>query len=296
MKDRNPILSFVMSLFISGLGQLYNGEWKKAILFVFLIFPIYLILGLAGVLSSFMGFVIHVILILAYKLYVAYDAYRSSKKLNPYTLKQVNKIWIYLLFGVLSYGVIWYGVQLNRNLIGYENFSIPTPSMEPSIQVGDRVLALSIKPENIQRGDVVSFIREDGQSYISRVLALENESISVSGDRVIWEDDEEVLTKTNRVVEDMYEYQNYEVELPDKKRFSICKIEKYQDRTFPEMKTSNIENFTVPEGHVYMVSDNRNNGMDSRTYGAIPLENVESVIRYIWWSNNLKRIGLTLKE
>ncbi len=296
MKDRNPILSFLLSLCLSGLGQLYNGELKKAILFVFLIFPLYLILGLAGVLSNFTGFVMHVMLIFGYKLFVAYDAYRVSKKLRPYELKQINNIWIYLLFAVLSYAVIWYGVQLNRNLIGYDSFSLPTPSMLPTIEVDDKIWATDIRPEDVRHGDIITFKREDGQTYISRVVALENENVEIKDDRVIVDNEEEVHKRIEKTSDDTFDYLPFEVVTPSQTKHNIYKIEKYMGRDFPPQKTSNMEMITVPDDHVYVVSDNRNNGMDSRFYGAIPIKNVDKVVQFIWWSKNWSKIGKNLNQ
>ncbi len=296
MNNRNPILSFIMSFFISGLGQLYNGEWKKALLFVFLIFPIYFIFGFAGFLSTFTGFVIHLIVLFGYKLYVAIDAYRSSKSLRPYALKKVNNLFLYLIFGIFSYGIIWYGVKLNRVLIGYDNFEIPTVSMSPTIQKGDRIMATAPRDAEIKRGDIVAFKREDGQSYLSRVLGLENETITIKDDQVFFSHGAEKLTMSEKNSDDQFEYQNFNVVLPNQRKYSIAKIEKAMGHDFRETETSNVENITVPKDHVYVISDNRNNGMDSRTYGPISIHKIDRIIRYIWWSSDFKRIGYTLDK
>ena len=296
MKNRNPVLSFFLSLFISGLGQLYNGEPRKAFIYLILIFPIYLILGLFGILSSFMGFIVLGFIALAYKLFVAIEAFRMSKKLNPYTLKDINKVLYYFLFGIASYGIIWSCTLSNQYLIGHEFLAIPTPSMLPTIELEDRVVATSIKPNNVKVGDIITFRMDDGMSYLSRAIALENESISIQNDVIIFENGEEVLTKTNKHSDGMFEYQNYNVLLPNQVKYSICKIEKVRGNEYPQQKKSNIEKLVVPDGHIYVVSDNRNNGMDSRFYGTIPKKNVEKVIRYVWWSDDLNRIGVNLER
>lgn len=47
MNKRKPILSFLLSLFVSGLGQVYNGNLKKGIIFSVLIFPFYLLIAVS---------------------------------------------------------------------------------------------------------------------------------------------------------------------------------------------------------------------------------------------------------
>lgn len=296
MKKRNPIISFVLSIILPGLGQVYNGEFIKAILFLLLVYPIYMILGLTGMLSSFAGFIALTLVILSYKLIAGIEAYRTSKRLEPYTLKKVNKVWIYIMFGLIGHGINWYGTLFTRYVVGHEFMEIPTPSMLPSIYPEDRILAMSIKAGNIKLGDIITFKREDGQSYLSRVVGLGNETISVEEDKVIFENGEEQFTKLDKFKSDQFEYQKYKVELPDKTEYTICKINSYQGIAFPKRKTSNVESLVVPDSHVYVVSDNRNNGLDSRSYGAIPIENIDKVVRYIWWSDDLSRVGLNLRQ
>lgn len=103
MKNRNPILSFILSFFISGLGQVYDGELRKGLLYLIIFFPILVLLGLIGLQSKFIGFIIVLCIIFIYKLFVGIEAYRTSKKANPYKLKSINKIWKYFLFAISGY-------------------------------------------------------------------------------------------------------------------------------------------------------------------------------------------------
>lgn len=294
MKNRKPLLAFLLSLFIIGLGQVYNGQLKRGIFFLLLLLPIHLILGFIGI-KSFYGFVLILSALMLYKLYVSFDAYANSKKLNPYLLTNINKLWIYVLFAVLSYAVMWGGLRLNRSIIGYHAFSIPTPSMEPTIKVGDNVMALSIKPENVALGDVITFTREDGQSYLCRVLALPNQEIEIVNNQVIYKDGKEIMTETVISKNEMYEYQEFQNTLPNGRTFKTQNIMKFRGTDFRTQETANVSKQTIPEGQVFVLGDNRNNSMDSRMYGTIPIENVDRVIRYVWWGESMERIGVNLR-
>ena len=281
-----------MSLFVPGLGQVYNGQLKKAIFYLLAFIPILFLFGLTGVLDHFLGFFILALALVIYRILVSIEALRTSKKLGEYELKPVNQNWIYLVFALSANIVLWYGTQLSREVSGYETFSVPSQSMEPSIQVGDRIMATRLNPMNIELGDVVTFTREDGQKYLCRVVGLPNQEIQIIDDKVVINKDIEEWSKTRTSWDKNFEYQEYQSKLSTGRAYHIKKILKFNGADSPFFEFSNKEPIKVPANHFYVVGDNRNNSLDSRYYGTIPSEDIKNKVAYIWWSFDTKRIGM----
>jgi len=80
-QEKNPVVAAVLSLLVVGLGQVYNGEVGKGLLF----FIVAIIIGLT--LFIYIGF----ILVPLFWLFAAYDAYTTAEKINRG--EQLNNIF-----------------------------------------------------------------------------------------------------------------------------------------------------------------------------------------------------------
>src|ERR687894_1076762 len=127
-----------------------------------------------------------------------------------------------------------------------EAFRIPSESMVPTLLVGDRVLANKFvyRLTEPERGDVVVFesVGEgDDQKLIKRVVGVARDEVEVRNG---------TLLVNGEAREEPYLNRN----LP------------FNDSYGPS---------EVPEGHVFVMGDNRANSADSRVFGPLPIENIE---------------------
>src|SRR5919202_3810785 len=134
-----------------------------------------------------------------------------------------------------------------------ESFYIPSESMVPTLEVGDRVFVNKFvyRFSQPKRGDVVVFGSTEGEQedLIKRVVGVPGDEVAVfdgalyvNGER--WE-------------------------------------EPYLNRELPD--TSYYAPTTVPEGKVFVMGDNRANSRNSRFFGPLPIDNIEGEAFVIFW-------------
>lgn len=157
----------------------------------------------------------------------------------------------------------------------FQAFYIPSRSMEPTLEVGDRVLVnkLSYRLHDIRRGDLVVFEAPDSQQvagvddFVKRVIGLPGETVGFRDGRVFIDGQE---------LEEPY--------LPDSAQGHT---DPFQGRP-PERGCAQIieEPFvtcTVPAGSVFVMGDNRTQSKDARAFGPIAEDEIIGrVFLHVW--------------
>ncbi len=136
-----------------------------------------------------------------------------------------------------------------------QSFSIPSLSMSPTLQVGDRIIVdkLSYRLHGVHRGDIVVFRRpplEDQQyaDLVKRVVGLPGETLSSRGGH---------LYVDGRLLKEPWlppGPQSYTSALPGD----------------PNPRFNLPGPVHVPAGEYYVMGDDRENSEDSRFFGPIP--------------------------
>lgn len=138
-------------------------------------------------------------------------------------------------------------------------FRIPSESMVPTLEKGDRVLVnkLSYQLHDVNRGDVVVFERPpnltaapgDPEDLIKRVIGLPGDTVQ---------------TKDGKV------YVNgRELDEPYLPKGTI---------------TDNIDQpIDIPKGHIWVMGDNRGNSQDSRVFGPVAEDTIVGRAFLLMW-------------
>lgn len=174
-------------------------------------------------------------------------------------------------------------------------FQIPSDSMERTLLVGDYLLVNKIAYANggvwsallpygkLKRGDIVVFRYpvNPTQHFVKRV-------IGVPGDRIHLVN-KQVWVNGKPLIEDYTIYKStqrdyYRDDFPTTKYISG----NVDSRWWIQMrKLIEDGNLIVPEGHYFVLGDNRDDSLDSRYWGFVPQENVVGRPLLIYWSVNL---------
>ena len=211
----------------------------------------------------------------------------------------------------------------------FEPFKIPSGSMIPTLWVGDLILVnkfhygvrlpvinLKITDGNpVERGDVMVFRYppKPNLDYIKRVIGLPGDEIAYLNKQLNINGQPAPKTPLpDFFEEDSLRYiKQFEERIPlgDKAEASVTSVRLHRllndadrpafvpgadDFIFKDNCRYTVEGVTckVPEGHYFMMGDNRDNSLDSRYWGFVPEKNIVGKAFFVWMNfGNLKRIG-----
>jgi signal peptidase I len=200
----------------------------------------------------------------------------------------------------------------------FEPFKIPSGSMIPTLRIGDLILVNKfhygvrlpvvhtkiIDNNEPQRGDVMVFRYppQPNLDYIKRVVgvpgdevAYNNKELRINGQlvpKVAEEDfyDKDTLTYSKQFREEqggkMYRTLN------DAERPAF--VPGASDFPFKDQCRYTVEGVVckVPDGHYFMMGDNRDNSLDSRYWGFVPESHIVGKAFVVWMNfGDLGRIG-----
>ena len=160
-------------------------------------------------------------------------------------------------------------------------FKIPTGSMETNLLIGDHLLvnkvvyspslgsfeAAVLPKKPIRRGHVVvfKFPEDPARDFIKRVIGLPGERVEIR-DKVVYIDGQALDEPYVRFLDPPRSRDDPEYGL---------RGEGIRDNWGPRL---------VPEGHVFVLGDNRDNSRDSRFWGFLPIDQVKGRALLVYWS------------
>lgn len=295
--ERKPALALLLSLGAVGLGHIYCGRFAKGLSLFFLSFLFVPVLSLAMrrppglftlvlMLGALAG-------VAALVVYAAADAYLLARKVRrDYALKEYNRWYVYLLFVLFSlYYPANYAGMIKDNVVA--PFKIPSISMEPTLLKGDYVLLnkTTYLEHAVATGDVVIFIYANDRrlNFMKRVVALPGQTVEMKDGRLIIDD---VPCEYGDAPSEFLGH------LPESLRGRV-RLERNGPVSYPVIpgpekgETENYPKTVVPNGHCFVLGDNRSESWDSRQFGPVPLADVKGRVEYVYFpAETWARFGL----
>jgi len=146
-------------------------------------------------------------------------------------------------------------------------YEIPSGSMLDTIQIGDRVFSekVSYYFRDPEQGDIITFADPENpqRTLIKRVIAVGGQTVDLKDGRVYVD---------GKKLDEPYTEGKQSLPLNTAYGVSI---------TYP---------YTVPDGYLWVMGDNRTNSADSRYFGAVSKDSVTGHANFTFWP--LNRIGI----
>lgn len=208
--------------------------------------------------------------------------WRSAKRTAPdYRLREFNRWYIYLIFFVIAgIGTAAGAAFVLRERV-LQAFVVPTGSMSPTINPGDRLVALKevFLDRDPEHGELVVFRNPDQRRmfYVGRAIAT-------AGDTVEWRENGDVLVNDTMLTRTPTAQSGEFTEENQGKRYLI--------RLTPTEQVSDPSRsgrVVVPPSHAFVLGDNRFNARDSRHYGPLPYANLHAKpVAKLWGRGKLR--------
>lgn len=158
----------------------------------------------------------------------------------------------FMLREILESVVIAVVLAILIKLFLFQNFAIPSGSMEPTLYSGDYIGVNKIiyKLSEPKRGDVIVFKYpiDPKREFVKRLIGLPGETIQIRDNRVFID---------NKIIEQPF--------LP------------------VGLNYPNYGPFKIPSGKYFMMGDNRPHSNDSRSWGTVPQNNIIGKAIFIYW-------------
>ena len=158
--------------------------------------------------------------------------------------QSLRQILVDLLETLALAAVLFFAINAVSARVRVDGFS-----MLPTLQDGEYVLVnrLAYRADLPERGDIIVFLSPvDDQDLIKRVIGLPGDQINVMDGQVM---------VNGRALDEPY----------------IAALPRYSGQ------------WTVPQGELFVLGDNRNDSSDSHAWGSLPVENVIGKAVLIYW-------------
>jgi signal peptidase I len=283
---RKPWDALSLSAILPGLGQIYCGDFVAGMLWMgasisLLVAAIVALMIDAGKFGLMVGGALLAVEIVLWAANMVVTWKRAKNSPPDYPLREFNRWYIYLVYFLIAGVGTAAGAAFVLRERVVQAFVVPTGSMSPTIDPGDRLIALKevFLDRDPQRGELVVFRNPEKRRmfYVGRVIAT-------AGDTIEWRENGDVLVN-DEVLE----------RAPGAGPGEFTEENggsRYRIRLAPAAKPGGpvrSGRVVVPPHHGFVLGDNRSASRDSRHYGPLPYANLHAKpVAKLWGKGKLR--------
>ena len=198
----------------------------------------------------------------------AWIFYRAGRSLDPAAGSQ----WLF--------ASPWLGLTLlTLSLVFLRAYVMPTGAMEDTLLIGDHIFVPRFGATTPSRGDVIVFRYpvDPAQTFVKRVVGIPR-------DRVRFLDKQLIIN--GNLVEEPYTLHKTSYVDSYRDNFPSTPNTYVYDQALEMLEKHVIDGeIVVPEGHYFVLGDNRDLSLDSRYWGFVPRENIIGKPWIVYWSS-----------
>ena len=290
----------LLSLAVPGLGQVYARRPGAAAAFALASFALsgaFLLLIAAADPATVTAPVLAAVLALAVvtvalNLAAAVHAWRAKRRGRDAAPPGWSPGW---RGSTWTWGVVLGGITLGFEMVpagpGWQAFSVPSESMLPTLEVGDRFVTVTTHAAlaTLAPGDVIVFLlpRDRATDYVKRLVAMPGQSVEMRHGRLIIDGGEVPHQDLGAAGAGVHRWR---LTLPNGRSYVALK------RDGGGM-LDNVPPVRLGPGQLFVMGDNLDNSLDSRApeaVGPVPRDLVVGRAAIIFWSRDLGRLGRAL--
>ncbi len=279
-KKRRPLIAAIFSLIDPGLGFVYNGKLTQGVIITAVLWALTVLLFLVGALKSFTTAAASFAIDAIARIFFIIQAASRARRLQEFHPAAFNRWFVYapyiLLILVASAAV--------TPLFGIRSFGVPTASMEPAIEAGDRIVVDVdyYRSHEPAAGDVIAFRNPNDpqEIYLKRCIAVGGQTVEIR-DGLAYVDSSRSLPS-----------------LFIKRMTQEVRPRDFHDPRITPPGAGNEDQYgpvTVPAGEFFALGDFRDNSLDSRFFGFVDRTAIVGKAAYVYWSDDPGRIGASVK-
>lgn len=269
---KRSLIALVLSFLSPGLGQIYNGQSLRGVLFYALIPGFLECSSVLGLLQSYRGFIAHVAIgILLFLLIIIDAVWTAGRQANTTIPRRRWQAYVLAASMLFVTGIAYARHVIPDRIPGVNAYKVTASSMAPTLMKGDRIVIDSRYYNNDvpRRGDVVVIATPPkGTLMIKRVVA-------VAGDVI--EADPQTTMVNGQTIREPY-----------------LGTVSDEEKTRAEAPLT-FGPVTVPANQVFVLGDNRCHSLDSRYYGSFEINQIKGKVLYIYSSADRSRVGQAIR-